>query len=135
MIHTSLAVPSSSCRISGSLESSSSSGASHVFTCKKMSSTHRSRALSLLRFTLWAQTALLLPWVWNRPCRCFPSEHKIAYQVEDCQVLEIILVLDSQNLYPDLSFYLVLRAGSLCKPSLEMWVSNPKVHKNHLMNY
>lgn len=35
--------------------------------------------------------------------------------------------------YPDWRFCLALRAGNLCKASLEMWVSSNRLSKNHLV--
>lgn len=84
------------------------------------------RALPLLHTALGLRSVLLLPELRAGPAAASPENTG----VEDHQVPQIILVLDSHNLYPDLSFYLVLRAGNLCKSSLEMWVSSPKARKN-----
>lgn len=133
MIYTSLVVPSSSCRISGSLVSSASSNASHVFICKILDpliGQEHSPYSTLLWGTgcspapLGPEQALLMLFQWKQD---YLSGQGLPHTW-------IILVLDSQNLYPDLSFYLVLRARTLCRPSLELWFSKPKVHKKHLVN-
>lgn len=80
------------------------------------------RALPLLHIALGLRSVLLLPELRAGSAAASPGNTG----VEDHQVPQIILVCDSQNLYPDLSFYLVLRAGNLCKSSLEMWVPAPR---------
>lgn len=92
-----------------------------MLTCKQISSPYTIQRTVPIRIDWGLRSVALTPLGPGQALLL--SLHRNAHQVEDCQAPEIILVLYLQNLYPALRFYLVLRAGSLCEPSLEMSVS------------